>query len=102
MMSPEEWEKLIKIDSYPILGMNSLYVKLSQVKEVEGEYDITYCFRNKDNQFVVDRKHFEPLRQVFAYYSVSCNSSMRVPRLGKFNETRCKIGGIMRDFVNCQ
>ena len=91
MMSPGRMGKIDQnsTSTHPILGMNSLYVKLSQVKEVEGEYDITYCFRNKDkSNFVVDRKYFEPLRQVFAYYSVSCNSSMRVPLFGEIQRNQ--------------
>ena len=46
MMSPGRMGKIDQnsTSTHPILGMNSLYVKLSQVKEVEGEYDITYCF----------------------------------------------------------
>ena len=55
MMSPGRMGKIDQnsTSTHPILGMNSLYVKLSQVKEVEGEYDITYCFRNKDKSLII-------------------------------------------------
>ena len=59
-------------------------MKLTQVKGGEGEYNIAYFFGNDDgSDFVIHRKFFEPLRQVFAFYSLPCNSAMRVPLFGE-------------------
>ena len=84
--SPTDQGKPISKTLLPVLD---LHVKLTPVKGGEGEFDITYFFgNNESSDFVINRKFVEPLRQVFAFYSLACNSAMRVPLFGEIQRNQ--------------